>query len=153
MRRSISHILPAGTYFIGDPCYAFAHDTDSWDIICSKSFDGVNDNLGAKLIPFKDKEIFMANTAYGDGNYQGSDGVVYGVDAGILGATPIELNEGKHEDLNDLGSIVTFDKPFTCTWDEGQVTIGHIIINTAYEEEVEDEGDFWDADYYDEDDE
>ena len=134
-----SYTLPSGTYFIGDPCYMFSHDTPSWNTICNISFNPENSKLGGKLITFNDRQIFTGNTAYGDGNYEGSDGYVYGVDAGILGATPIELNEGKYEDLTTLGTIVTFDTPFECSWEAGVVTIGHIVIDTDYHEEEEEE--------------
>ena len=145
-RSTQAYILPAGTYFIGDPCYMFSHDTPSWSEICKQSFNHENESLGGKLIPFNGRLIFTGNTAYGDGNYEGSDGYAYGVDAGILGATPIELNEDKYADLTALGTIVTFDEPFECSWSDGVVTLGHIIIDTNYHEDE----DFGDS-YFDED--
>ena len=74
--------LPAGKYFIGDPCYVFDQD---WDDIVDLIF-GTADTL-----IHNGRQLFVATTAYGDGSYRGSNGFEFGVDAGLLGAVPVEL--------------------------------------------------------------
>lgn len=121
-------LLPAGKYFVGDPCYAFNHMT--WDELMKVVYS----------IPFLpnfiqiDDEKFMWSeyTAYGDGCYFDQRGNEYGVDSGTIGVVPFEYFE---EDLHllGLGLIKTFDKPFKVECEAGQFVIGDIIINTGDE--------------------
>ncbi len=94
------YTLPAGTYYIGDPCYLFPNDGDeslggvSWDSFCNSfSFD-TDESLFRELVPGHGK-VFLASTAYGDGAYD-----VYSmwsligvapVDAGLISIFPESL--------------------------------------------------------------
>ena len=82
-------------------------------------------------------------TAFGDGNYRGSDGLHYGVDSGTIGLVPLALAEQVNKrsviQNSDLYSIITFDQPTICQSESGTLTFGHVVIDTRYEEdEVED---------------
>lgn len=127
--------FPAGTYYVGDPCYPFPNDgplEPLWDDIC-KSID-----KGNLFFDFMGHRVAMDSTAHGDGSYHGSDGKKYAVDAGMLGILPVALVDYLGEDkewLNKLSSIVTFDKPFTVAFDNGLFGFGHIHIETNDEEE------------------
>ena len=56
-----------------------------WKAEEADDFDGHFEYMG--------HPIFVHSTAYGDGSYEGSDGRSYSVDAGIIGAIPVELIE------------------------------------------------------------
>lgn len=90
--------LGPGKYFIGDICYALEEDTYSQ--IWGDKFqyeDGCYEDFG----------FAVAGTMYGDGYYNGTDGVSYGVDAGVLGITNISLGQRyENAELNRLGKIV-----------------------------------------------
>ena len=150
-------ILPAGTYFIGDPCYLFGHDdegTKKWEDICNQ-IDEEPAYVG-KLISQGDRLAFIGGTANGDGTFYDHENHEYGVDAGLLGCSPIEWNSYKYEDLEKLGHVHTFDDQFQCTWIDGNFSFGSFIIHTDYigEEREEDDddhyGDSWDEEEEDE---
>lgn len=89
------------THFICDPCYVLhtidpegtPHSEGLWvksfvealSRAEEKDFDGHFTYMG--------HPIFVHSTAYGDGQYEGSDGRSYSVDAGIIGAIPLALIE------------------------------------------------------------
>lgn len=168
MKFKIYDEAPAGEYFIGDPCYAVPDEL--WDDILAETgylglFEssetmnkpgGGYDGPRCGVFEFRGHFILASNTKYGDGSYMGDDGIEYCVDAGIIGATPIELMDFKKYDrkyMEELGSFVKFDKPVFIQYDdcEGAITIGSgfrdvITILTDPDEELEE---YWD----DEDDE
>ena len=85
-----------GKYFIGDICYALPDD--KYDSIWGDKYkyqDGVYEGFA------------VHGTAYGDGEYYGSDGVSYSVDAGVIGIVDIgEEQRYCDYELNRLGKIV-----------------------------------------------
>ena len=129
--------LPAGTYFVGDPCYAFAHATNSWDkvITASGCFD-------KNVIEFEGKPVAGFGTMYGDGTYNG-----FSVDAGLIGCVHADLIEegSTFRESPECGQLVEFKEPFTVqAYSNGDIRIGNITVETGhdYEEEDEDYGDF-----------
>ena len=74
-------------FYVGDICY----------VLADKLYHGVWGKNGYKDGEYIDPEtglkFAVAGTAYGDGEYEGSDGVFYGVDAGVIGIVPLELVE------------------------------------------------------------
>jgi hypothetical protein len=121
--------MPAGSYWIGDLCYVF--DDDSWDEIC-----GLLDGEGEFTL--KDgRRIAIYSTAWGDGIYEDQHGFVYGVDSGTLGC--VLASDVK---ICTDGSIVQFDYEFNTEYDNGNVVIGHIRINTDPDVQEPDD-DFW----------
>lgn len=114
--------VPAGEYFVGNPCYAASND--DWDPLlksCNYFNNPVGEVKGIKILAF--------STKYGDGTYLGSNGVEYSVDAGLIGLTPKEYATNYFEEkLNKLGSFVKFDEDIVCTNDEesGTLTFGNI---------------------------
>lgn len=115
--------LPAGTYFIGDPCYCF-----------DKSWSKVLNETDYYSEPYKtDKGISMAfNTAYGDGLYEDWFGGRYPVDAGLIGATDIRLVERsyKGEKLEKIGRVVEFKEEFEINSKNGILSFGKFKIDT-----------------------
>ena len=135
--------MPAGTYYIGDPCYIFE---DSWDkVLNSTNYLKDNELFG--------KPIFVDSTAYGDGYFYDNRGRAYAVDAGMIGILPIELIEvdnvvtKEYIEKSEIMHMVTFEKEFECNSNEGFFEFGDITINTA--EDEDDEDDYEEEDDYD----
>lgn len=130
--------MPAGKYWVGDPCYAVPdHRWMEW----LESADYMNERRFL-LAELDGMPTLGVGTAHGDGQYLGSDGKRYPVDAGLIGVTPAELVEGHPGGM----SLVEFENDFLCEYDEdGTITIGHITIDTDPDEDDED-------DYYDDED-
>lgn len=154
--RQASSELAAGTYLVGDPCYAFSNDVagiwmewlrDAWKDTDPNSLTILEGRV-------RGMRIAASSTAHGDGVYTGSDGFEYSVDAGLLGAVHIGFLLNLHPTLFSLPSeeiqektgmrVVDFAEPFTVRFDasDGTVYIGDIAIPTGedFEEEYEDEG-------------
>jgi hypothetical protein len=117
-------LLPAGEYYIGDLCYVLSDDV----------YDNVFGGTGYESGLYQEKgtgRTFLVNgTAYGDGEYTGSDGNKFAVDAGIIGICPKSLmakNDGG-------GHMYTFRKPVDCRLYDGEFTFSsgftYLSINT-----------------------
>lgn len=118
--------VPAGAYFLGDPCYAVPGEL--WDELLA-SCDFFNAPIGS----VKSHQVLAFSTAFGDGDYVGSDGISYGVDSGLIGLTPLALvPECERERLATLGSVVEFAAPVRCTWRDGLMAFGHVRIDTRF---------------------
>lgn len=126
--------MPEGTYFVGDPCYAIPND--EWDDFLNQyMFNEGLDGRGT-VGSFKGKCVFAAYTAYGDGTYEGSDGEMYSVDSGSIGLIPIELaTKYPKSELERLGSIKIFEKPFDAFAMSGVFFFEDLRIDTAGDED------------------
>lgn len=138
--------LPAGKYWIGDPCYIFPQEgpmANKWDELLAEV--DFFDNSYGELDDGKIK-VWAASTAYGDGCYIGSNGKAFPVDAGLIGIAPQEtvdyLNSADNN-LDYLGLFIEFNKSFIVESKDGLFHFGHIEINTCDE----------DDDFYDDEDE
>lgn len=152
--------LPAGVYFIGDPCYVIP-DEEWGDLLdatlyfnlypseevmdSSGKYNNKEDQNGVFL--WKSHKMGVSSTAYGDGSYASSIGVDFGVDAGLLGAIPMELVDPKLDakELARLGTVVEFTEDGNeVGYTDGTVILGHVEIYTGddpedWEEDDEDE--------------
>lgn len=130
-----SVIMPAGKYYVGDPCYA-CPDERWLEWLKAANFEDEGRYLAATL---DGHALLGIGTMYGDGSYLGSDGKDYPVDAGLLGLVPVEVADiTGYKDME----IVEFPDDFTCTWDDsGVITLGHIEIDTNPDDP--DESDSW----------
>ena len=151
------NVLPAGKYFVGDPCYAVPdakwmrvlEETGYLGLYATpesmrqnmNQYDG--DKYGMWL--FEGVAIGASSTKYGDGGYFDQNGNCYSVDSGTLGVVPVELIESFDEyALNTLGRMVDFRTPFTVEYSEGIVFIGDIKINTdPKRDDYDDEDEDW----------
>ena len=137
----IAYVLAAGTYYIGDPCYVFA---DRWgDFLDSVQSPLADRFVGlAGIVPDGHlpadsiEDLFRAavfSTAHGDGFYRSSHGAVYPVDAGMLGAVPVDMPDGSPEPGEV--TVETFDEDFVCSADSrtGTIRFGHIVIDTRHD--------------------
>ena len=154
------NVLPAGTYYVGDPCYAIP---DEWwqDVLENTGYLGLYASRESMAAPvwtpydgdrfgmwnYKGFAIGAASTKHGDGTYKDQNGNCYGVDSGTLGAVPIEMISS--EKLAWImakpdGQIVKFPHPFMVSCDDdGLISIGHIHIDTdpQYEDDEYDDED------------
>ncbi len=134
-----SGMIPAGEYWVGDPCYCFT-DHNRWMALL-ESADYMGDH--AILEAEAGGAIFVASrTAHGDGRYSDQRGRSYPVDAGLLGVVPVGMEEEPESwarSRDELLARVTFEQPFRITYDWGTVQIGHLVIETDNEEDEEDE--------------
>lgn len=129
-------MLPAGTYYIGDPCYVFA---ESWDSVLEETDFFRKENQTINGVP-----VFGASTAFGDGSYPGSNRFYYPVDAGLLGAIPVELMEGSHD---GVGTIISAPNGLVCcSADDGSFTFAAIGGEKIFIETHEEEDDEYDDD-------
>lgn len=153
------NVLPAGKYFVGDPCYAVPDD--KWMRVLEETgYLGLyanresmenfpyppNDGNKYGMWLFEGFAIGASSTKYGDGGYFDQNGNCYSVDSGTLGVVPIELIESFDEyDLNTLGRIVDFPIPFTVEYSDGIVFIDDIEINTdpKHDDYDDDEDEDW----------
>lgn len=144
-RTSTDQPLAAGTYLVGDPCYAFSNDLDeNWQAWLADAWKDADANrvriLDGRV---KGMRVVASGTAHGDGEYYDQDGYVYGVDAGLLGAVHIGFLANLHPRLANLThgeieaetgmNVVEFSEPFHVSYGEGTVKIGHVEIDTGGE--------------------
>ncbi len=126
--------VPAGTYFLGDPCYAVP-DEDWMPLLESCDyFNADRNDTGSPVGRVRGFEVLAFGTKYGDGEYLDQYGKSYPVDAGLIGLTPVGLIADTGYAL-PLGQIVSFDRETLCYEDDGILTFGHIVINTRDEDE------------------
>lgn len=134
-------IMPAGKYWIGDPCYVFPHEgllSEKWDEFLDEAED-FNDTTYVELDDGKIK-IWAASTAYGDGSFIANSGKLFSVDAGLIGIVPQETVDylGREDnDLENLGLFIEFNEPFIVQAQNGSFTFGYLTIDT--DEEVEED--------------
>lgn len=150
MAKLSPKLLPAGEYYVGDPCYVL-HEawSEICDVICDREF-----NMRAWTLELDDgRLVTMANTAYGDGEYQDESGNRYGVDAGLLGAILVSDVVKRDDNHIPFGHVHTQEMPFSAKYHNGTVILGNVRIETLdvvdeYDPEDEDDNDgFYDQNY------
>ena len=132
--------LPAGTYFIADPCYIIRDE--KYDRLLEETdFFGYRlPDRGNIFIDSVTKLPFAVfSTAYGDGCYRDGFGFKYGVDAGCISCVPVAMVD-EHTSAREYVNLVTFDSPFEVGYNDGMITFGDIEIQTKgdYDEYQED---------------
>ena len=140
-------VLPAGRYFLGDPCYTAGKDDDSWQKwvdVADLSSGGFSEPIAGGS--YNGYPIIASSTAYGDGTYFGNDGEEYSVDAGLIGVVPEAVIDGmglSQEELGPYGSWVEVQHPTTLEYDSetGTITFGPVAIQTGDEDVDEEEED------------
>jgi hypothetical protein len=111
--KEIKHTLPAGKYYIGDPCYALPKEiyNDVWE----KKY-----KFKKGVIPVLGKEFVVSGTEFGDFTYKGTNNKLYGVDSGNISIIPHELCDDEREkDMKRLGSVNQFKEPVQCIFTNG----------------------------------
>lgn len=155
-------LVPAGTYYIGDPCYAIGD---------SPIYEEAWANTGYSTPAVYRSEqgiVYIDATSYGDGGYSGSDGFEYSVDAGVISVISREIiqewmdSQGDFTPLEDTiygGKLHTFLHPVRCIFGDGEFEFqdmnGHDIlrINTRGDDTDDEDEEDEDTDYDDKSDE
>jgi len=133
------HTLPAGLYFIGDPCYLIP-DAD-WDKVGDATNWFGNDEQAPNppvdwddgLYHWNEKACFASSTKYGDGcYYNGNHSREFWVDSGLIGVTPFDGNSQVGAGLGFFlgGVIEQHTKPFEVWEEDGVFHIGKMKIDT-----------------------
>lgn len=137
-------ILPAGRYFLGDPCYTAGKDDAAWQQWVDVADEGSN-GFTDKIVggSYNGHPVIACSTAHGDGSYMSSFGDDFAVDAGLIGVVPGDVIDGmglSDTDLDGMGVWVTVDRPTTLTWDEdgGRISFGEHVVYTDDDDGDED---------------
>jgi hypothetical protein len=132
--------VPAGKYYLCDPCYVV--NDDQWNDYL-RSLYSVTDGV----FEFKESICVAFVTEYGDGTYEDQHGNMFDVDSGLIGITPIDcafLNDQPNKYL-----IIEFLKPTEVSTINGLLVFGEYIIDTSGDD-VYDDYDDYDDEYGDE---
>jgi hypothetical protein len=145
--------LPAGEYYIGDPCYVLP-DEEWLDALESTGYFGLypdvssisnTDRYAPKELQngvfSRDGVLFaVSSTESGDGEYpvewNGKIGSC-GVDSGDISAIPMEIidvdavNADYPGGIKGLGVIHTFANPFTVQYVDGTIRFGPVHVLTG----------------------
>lgn len=122
--------LPAGKYYISDPCY-LVPDAE-WSDFCDQFYD---DNAEANVITLRNgSKVVAFNTAFGDGCYSDQLGNEYPVDAGLIGIIPFDAVPAPEHNSHWKTVVIDFPSAFSCSERDGVMTFGHVVINTGDEQ-------------------
>lgn len=134
--------LPAGTYYIGDPCYVFPNkgpDSEKWDELLEQCDYFTNTCYGE--IP--NIKVWTKHTPFGDGSYGSNyENKQFFVDSGLIGIVPIETVNYLEVDTDlEVGGLFhTFEEQFVVDFSNPEVfQFGDILIFLECMEDLEDE--------------
>ena len=128
----VEYIVPAGRYFLGDPCYTVP--AEYWGPLLEAS-DFLS-RPGTIYVDGTPITVVAFETAYGDGLFIGSNGFSYAVDSGTIGLVPYLLGEGTA--FRNLVTIIEFERDVIASTFGSILTFGDIVIDTDdFQEEEE----------------
>lgn len=116
--------MPAGEYYITDPCYCF--ESKTWDEL--GNLTNWWQDKEKPVFEFRGKPLLSFSTKWGDGCFTDQQGFEYGVDAGMIGLVHIEIADKVPPE--NMSRKATFLRPFRCTIDDGVLRFGDIKIDT-----------------------
>jgi len=130
-----SFIVPAGKYWLADPCYVVSLDNDWW-AYCT-ALGAADENAGHTAHGYYEAlpdgtKVLSFSTKYGDGHYVDQLGTGYSVDAGLLGLVPYEYKPD-YSPCEGGGQLIEFSEETLCFTKDGILTFGSYIIDTAEE--------------------
>lgn len=120
--------VPAGRYFLGDPCYTVPNNL--WGTLlqsCDFFDQPIGEVNGHKVLAFP--------TAQGDGLYEDQNGHEYPVDAGLIGLVPEALvdMEKLSKYRGGVGKWLEVSHYILCTGEDGVMEFGNITIDTKWD--------------------
>ena len=167
---SSKHILPAGTYYLTDPCYLIKED--KWSDFLDKVLypNGVykrDTNDEYVIINYMGVTACIFNTKYGDGTYEfhiardigtriknlrlsrSHNSNEISVDSGLIGLIRVSNYWRNSIPLDESGMILlSCGNSIECYIHDGVMHFGDIVIDTKCDSEYDDEEDN-DPDYSD----
>ena len=124
--------MPAGKYYVGDLCYVMHPE---WDEFCDLTIRGER-CLEGEFALADGRRFATLSKAYGDGTYRSNINTFHSVDSGSIGCIRVEdIRDNTYSDIERLGAIVEFTEPFEVSTDYGLLKFGHVLIETAGDEE------------------
>jgi hypothetical protein len=117
--------MPPGTYYVGDLCYVMHNE---WDEFCELTTDGMT-CLEGEFQLADGRRFATFSTMYGDGEYYDQYGYAYPVDAGLIGC--IRVEDLTEEIRSGAGKVCQFNTEFEVHSQNGVITIGNVVIDTA----------------------
>ena len=146
-------ILPAGTYYIGDPCYVISDSSDAegieeWHAFLDASgiLSDSNPTDGGEF-EYKGHMVWMNHTAYGDGSYLDQHGNEYGVDAGLIGTVPVEVADKEKLDRtvkDKYGHLQTFEHNISVEYTDGVFFITDGVKSVIIDTDPKDDDEIYD---------
>jgi len=117
--------MPAGDYFIGDPCSVL--NRKNWKRFTEVTPGVVHSCNGHNCLSFY--------TKYGDGIYHDNEGYTYGVDSGTIGIIHVDAMDASIGDVKKggTGRIVRFPVSFLVRLSKKESVIdfgGVVVIDT-----------------------
>lgn len=125
--------IPAGKYWLGDPCYVI--ESDDWSKVCEAFF--ADENQGKSVVQVdlgNGNLVVLCNTAWGDGEFRSSKGHILPVDSGTIGLVS-QAYDPEFKSNFDLMSLVEFPVDTTVDNFGGIMYFGTIRVDTKGEEE------------------
>ena len=146
--------LRAGRYLVIDPCYIFGNDNALWDRICNALFPN-KETLEQLVMSIDNDKVYIFGTNSGDGVYPVYQESVQigdcGVDAGLLSFIPKEVIDGIENADDGLGVWVDIVDDAKVFYEEGDVTVGDLFVDTSFTNENYNDDDSDDSDLTDDD--
>jgi|LakMenE18May11ns_1017448.scaffolds.fasta_scaffold9957426_3 hypothetical protein len=121
--------MPAGTYFVGDPVYVFEHDDPGWQELCQKM-----EKRGCPIRGCPRSATYVVNgrklavmfTTLNDCTHVDDDGNTYYVISQTLGMAQVSPEWRPRS--RKWGRVLTFNEPFTCSYNHGVLDLGGVYI-------------------------
>ena len=88
MTKALKFLLPAGLYYVGDPCYVISRER--WGAFLD-AVGAMDNSWEGGVAILDDHPAVVFHTAHGDGTYCDEAGRMYPVDAGMIGAVSVKL--------------------------------------------------------------
>lgn len=129
--------VPAGKYWLGDPCYVIS--SEDWSKVCEAFSSEENEGKSVVQVDLGNGNlVVLCQTAWGDGEYRSSKGHSIPVDSGTIGLVS-HAYDPEFKSNFDLMSLVEFpDRAFpdiTVENNEGRMWFDTIRVDTKGEED------------------
>lgn len=111
--------LPEGKYVLADPCVSLCQEeySELLDLALNNGW------IETKFVTLTTgRNVWVLNTAHGDGMYASSNGFNIGVDSGGIAVTT-----AREEDTEN---VIEMTSPFACHSIDGLLHFGHITVRT-----------------------
>lgn len=118
--------LPAGEYYVGDPCYVFPDG--EWEDWVARAESGDTEELYAAEVD--GHPVAACGFVRGVGDVTDQDGFDYVEDSGLIAAVPVELAE-LDEYSDDSMRRVSFPEEFEVYASTTMIRIGHLRIDVS----------------------
>lgn len=124
--------VPAGKYWLGDPCYVI--ESNDWSKVCEAFYADENQGKSVVQVDLNGNTVVLCQTAWGDGEYLSSKGHILPVDSGTIGLVSLAYDPEFKSNF-DLCSEVEFTVDTKVDNFDGIMFFGTIRVDTKGEEE------------------